>query len=59
MEYLPMLDGFVQLSIRIPPYMRIWLHKEADKDMSNISIIVRRAIKLLIDQKESEAINAK
>lgn len=49
-----MNNEFVQLSIRVPPDMREWLHREADKVMSNISTIVRQAIKRLMEQKEWE-----
>jgi len=49
-----MNDGFVQLSVRVPPDMRAWLHKEADKVMSNISTLVRQAIQQIMEQREWE-----
>lgn len=52
-----MPDGFVQLSIRVPPEMRQWLARKANDDMTNISIIVRQALKRYKEQMKGEIDN--
>ncbi len=52
-----MPDGFVQLTVRVPSEMRVWLQKEANTDMSNISIIVRQALKQFMERKKGEIDN--
>lgn len=49
-----MPDGFVQLTVRVPPKMRLWLERKANEDMTNISIIVRQALKQFLERQKGE-----
>lgn len=45
---------FDQINVRLRGEQKEWLYKEADIQMSNVSVLVRQAVKLFIEKVESE-----
>ena len=43
-----------QVTVRLADGQKEWLYSEADRQMANISTLVRRAVKLLREQIEKE-----
>lgn len=37
----------IQITIRMPEEMRQWLHREANRQMSSTSVLIRQAVLLL------------
>ena len=48
---------FNQITVKLRGNQKEWLYKEADEQMSNISAVVRQAIKLLMEKKAKEKEN--
>lgn len=49
-----MFEPDVQVTIRVPEAMKRWLEREAKRNYSNTSVVIRQAIKLLMKQRGSE-----
>lgn len=46
-----------QVTVRLAEGQKQWLYRRANEQMSNISVLVRQAVKLLRDQIEREGEN--
>lgn len=46
---------FNQITVKLRDNQKEWLYQEADRQMSNISVLVRQAIKLLMEKYAREA----
>lgn len=44
----------IQITIRMPEEMRKWLHREANRQMSSTSVLIRQAVLLLQRKIERE-----